>query len=129
MLHAIQRLRDADGRRAMHDHVDAVERTRHHGLVAHVATDALDAGVEPRRPTVGVHLGVEIVEHAHGVAPRHEMIGKKRPDETGATGDENPLRHGGDPARLHVRWPEKQPGSASAARRCRACLRSGCAAC
>jgi hypothetical protein len=50
----------------------------------------LDRGIEVRRPpAVRMHLRVETVERANRVATREQPVCQMRPDEAGATRDQD----------------------------------------
>ena len=77
----------------MDDGIDAVERPPHRLRVAHVADLQLDVGREVLRPPgAAVHLRGEVVERAHAVPAREQLVGEMRADEARAAGDEDRAR-------------------------------------
>ncbi len=94
----------------MDDRVDAVEGTPDGIVVADVAGHQLDLGVEVVGPLpLRMHLGVEVVERADGVALGQQPICEMGADEPGAARDQDVHSSGeaterGRPGRVRPGW-------------------------
>ena len=89
-LDRIHRLADADSGREVDDRIDTVHGAGDGVAVADIADLQLDLGVEIGRAlAAGMHLRVEVVQRADGVALGQQRIAEMRPDEAGAAGDED----------------------------------------
>jgi hypothetical protein len=95
VLDLVQRLADADGGRGVHDRVDAVEGSADRALVTHVRHDQLRTRCEIGRRSAGMHLGVEAVQHPHGVTLGEQSIDDEGADESRTPGDQNDHVAGG----------------------------------
>ena len=78
----------------MHDRVDAFDGAAECVGVADVADDELDLGGEVFGPlAAAVYLRREVVERAHAVPVREQLVGEVRADEAGPARDEDRLGH------------------------------------
>jgi hypothetical protein len=84
VLDTIKRLGDSNGRCSVYYHIHAFQSFCALLPITDVSDKQLGFWSEIGGIALGVHLGVQIIEHAHLVALRQEAIHEERPDESGA---------------------------------------------